>query len=648
MQGHPSTHPNFSNPGSVQRRAAAQLADHGIRVFPLRSGDKEPRRGSRGFYDASANPETVAGWWGRYPESNIGIPTGPGNGLLILDVDPKHGGNESLAELEAEIGPIPETTRVRTGGGGEHIYFRYPAGERVRSNAGKLGPGLDVRAESGYVVAAGSHTTGPYAYTKRAGRADVPAALLDRLREPHSTTERGVEKSGESHTEQGVAVGIDGPPIPSGERNVRLTQVAGKLRARGMESGELRETLHKINGRRCSPPLETSEVERIARNAARWSAGSARSLDAGSRAGLEDRRRGVIEHPELFKGMGGRGARDLYIVLIELAETFGEAIHGGIRVSASYRQAALRAGMGKSSAQRAANRLRMAGLITKDDDTRSREESGAFVLAPRANWDTLPAGLDNVPNRGGGVPGCAPPFTAPRLRWGAPQFEGRERVGTIARLGKTAGAILDSLEAAGGSLTIAGIAAALGLSRERDVKRRDGPLSRLEGAEIVLRSGDTVSLAPDWLDALESERERAGETAATRRDEARYDRESRAYRRVLNEETRPAPEPAAYYAPRIVISESLSLPDPEPDGYIEDLEILEPVPDETPADPGLAERVAAYFSDPPDWLLYQMSVHISNGTERLIRPTAGSVAYLLGIDPAETLPAVEREMALWI
>ena len=149
-------------------------------VFPCEPGGKRPLT-YNGFWDASADPRRVGSWWRRWPEANLGVPTGERSGLLVLDVDPASGGPESLAALEREHGPLPRTTRSRTGGGGTHVFFRYPASEEVRNSAGRLGPGLDVRGEGGYVVVPPSRTRGAYEWLDRAPLAG-PSWLLDCLR----------------------------------------------------------------------------------------------------------------------------------------------------------------------------------------------------------------------------------------------------------------------------------------------------------------------------------------------------------------------------------------------------------------------------------------------------------------------------------
>jgi hypothetical protein len=93
----------------------------------------------------------VLTWWQRWPEANVGIGTGREAGIVVLDVDVQHGGGGTLAELVKKNGDLPDAPQVLTGGGGKHVYFAHPGGE-VRNSAGKLGLGLDIRADGGYVI----------------------------------------------------------------------------------------------------------------------------------------------------------------------------------------------------------------------------------------------------------------------------------------------------------------------------------------------------------------------------------------------------------------------------------------------------------------------------------------------------------------
>ncbi len=153
-------------------RAALSYARRDIPIFPCEPGGKRPLT-YNGFWDATTDARRVRSWWGRWPSANIGIPTGERSGLLVLDVDRRSGGMESLAALERRNGPMPETVKARTGGGGVHLFFRFPAGQDVRNSAELLGPGLDVRGEGGYVVVPPSRTQSTYEWIERPPLADA-------------------------------------------------------------------------------------------------------------------------------------------------------------------------------------------------------------------------------------------------------------------------------------------------------------------------------------------------------------------------------------------------------------------------------------------------------------------------------------------
>jgi putative DNA primase/helicase len=104
-----------------------------------------------GLRDATTDPDKVREWWGQCPEANIGMPTGAWSGVVVLDVDPEKGGFESLLALVGRYGVLPWTRVVHTGGGGLALYFEHP-GIYMRSSAGKLGPGLDLLGDGGYVL----------------------------------------------------------------------------------------------------------------------------------------------------------------------------------------------------------------------------------------------------------------------------------------------------------------------------------------------------------------------------------------------------------------------------------------------------------------------------------------------------------------
>lgn len=139
---------------------ALAYAKNGYRVFPCAEGSKEPlgRLAPHGCLDATDDEAQIRAWWADEPSANIGVATG--NGLVVIDVDydPVTGldGYQTLADLEAELGPLPKTFRVQTPRGGMHIYLQFPADEQIPNSSGSLGPGIDVRSDGGYVIGFGS------------------------------------------------------------------------------------------------------------------------------------------------------------------------------------------------------------------------------------------------------------------------------------------------------------------------------------------------------------------------------------------------------------------------------------------------------------------------------------------------------------
>jgi len=120
-----------------------------------------------GVKNATTDPAIIRSWWEKHPHANPAI--AGGNGLAILDIDPDRGGWESLAKLEQEIGSLPDSWTVRTGSGGQHLYFSVPADMRIR-NRTDWRPGLDIRGAGGYVIAPpSSHVLGGYAWLKLTG-----------------------------------------------------------------------------------------------------------------------------------------------------------------------------------------------------------------------------------------------------------------------------------------------------------------------------------------------------------------------------------------------------------------------------------------------------------------------------------------------
>jgi putative DNA primase/helicase len=229
---------------------------HLCHQFVCASAGKHPRT-KNGVHDASTDEAKVRRWWEIWEDANIGVATGSEAGFFALDVDPRRGGAESLASLEAKHGKLPETRTADTGGGGVHHLFKYP-GFPVKNSTGELGPGLDIKGEGGSIVVAPSlHTGGKrYRWKNSAPIANAPEWFLRLLREAQKSRANGSATIGGA--------------IPEGRRNDTLTSLAGTMRRRGMGAEEIEAALLITNNKRCDPPLDVDEVRKIALSVCRY------------------------------------------------------------------------------------------------------------------------------------------------------------------------------------------------------------------------------------------------------------------------------------------------------------------------------------------------------------------------------------------
>jgi hypothetical protein len=190
---HDFSRPQQPDPTPTLLDAALAYAARGWPVFPVHTPTKKgcscgqpdcgqigkhPRT-KHGFKDASTDPAQIRRWWKAWPQANIGVPTGEASGLVVVDIDPRNGGNLTRGDLEAEHGKFTDTVQSETGGGGQHLVYEAPADE-LRCGTDALGPGIDIKAEGGYIVAPPSlHASGLcYEWEATSGPDDMPLAPL--------------------------------------------------------------------------------------------------------------------------------------------------------------------------------------------------------------------------------------------------------------------------------------------------------------------------------------------------------------------------------------------------------------------------------------------------------------------------------------
>jgi hypothetical protein len=137
---------------------ALRYAKLGWAIFPVVEGGKVPaisaKMGGKGVHDATTSASKIAVWWKtpRLARANIGLACGePSRNLVVVDIDPRHGGDRSISALALNGRVFPQGPRVRTGNGGVHLYFHWEG--QLGNSKGRLGDGIDTRANGGYVVA---------------------------------------------------------------------------------------------------------------------------------------------------------------------------------------------------------------------------------------------------------------------------------------------------------------------------------------------------------------------------------------------------------------------------------------------------------------------------------------------------------------
>lgn len=236
------------------RQAAHDLADLGWRVLPLHPGGKTPLR-PRGVHDATTDHDQIDQWWLTNPTANIGgaVP----DGHVVVDVDVRHQGKDTLDVIQGRLGVLPVTTTVLTGSGDGsfHTYYTCPLTEgRVQ-----LGRGVDIRwPGKHYCLLPPSHTEHVYGWKATGRAASLPASWVKALRRP-TTRNTHTAVTATNVEAMGVTVAVSA----EGSRNNTLFWAA----CRAFEAG-IDDLAPLIRGARESG-LETWEIENTLRSASR-------------------------------------------------------------------------------------------------------------------------------------------------------------------------------------------------------------------------------------------------------------------------------------------------------------------------------------------------------------------------------------------
>lgn len=231
----------------VAQREAARYSMLGLAAVPIRLDTKRP---AIKWADRPAEPPTVdelRDWYGRFPNAGVGVIIGDEH--AVIDVD-EHGtsGLDSLAELEAEHGALPDTWRAKTPSGGLHAWFSLPDGFRVASR--QLAPGVELRTGRQVLVM-------PPAIGREWEIAPDEAELAP-LPEWVAAAARASVRATPAPDE----------PVTEGNRHKFLLRLAGALRRQGADEGTILAALLEANRTRCQPPKDEELVRALAEDVA--------------------------------------------------------------------------------------------------------------------------------------------------------------------------------------------------------------------------------------------------------------------------------------------------------------------------------------------------------------------------------------------
>ena len=229
-------------------QCASDYIDLGFSIIPI-GKDKTPLISWKHYQSVRATKDQVAQWLTQFPEMNIGVVTGKISGIVVLDIDAKHG--RSSSEFR-----IPPTVSTISGGGGEHFYFKHPNWYVPSTNGKIYGNGVDIKGDGGYIVLPPSlHSSGNnYRWTLEPSNndfAEIPDWLKSAILKKIKVEEKLLDK------------GFGG--VPEGQRNTTAISIACKLR-KSLPVDELETTgLSKFiewNNKNL-PPLPISELNII-------------------------------------------------------------------------------------------------------------------------------------------------------------------------------------------------------------------------------------------------------------------------------------------------------------------------------------------------------------------------------------------------
>lgn len=207
-----------------------------------------------GLKDATTDKNIIKAWWNKWPKANVAILTGKVSGIMVVDIDPRNGGDVSLKKLE-RLGNFPITPTAFTGGGGLHYILEHPGnGVRIGNKSKMAGyEGIDIKGDGGYILAAPSkHISGgqyTWKYPHIGTKIVPPPPWLKKLIETEVVHRTSLPNLRTNNPWAAMWRGVQ-----DGVRNETAAKLAGRLLGRGLQEEEVTEIL-SIWDTQNSPPL---------------------------------------------------------------------------------------------------------------------------------------------------------------------------------------------------------------------------------------------------------------------------------------------------------------------------------------------------------------------------------------------------------
>lgn len=253
---------------STKREAAHEAVRRGFTIFPIAPDSKVPLLKENWLQIATTDAKQIDAWWDAHPDANIAGLTGD---KLIFDIDKRHGGLDTWSMLKM-VEDFPDTSWSVTAGGGAHMIYQMPDGQKVKAGAHKAGQGIDIKGDGGYILLPGSTIKGiPYQWGNTRPASFAPQWAIDRYKGSKKKTDKAgqriVEEDDKARELAEQWLASKAPTAEYGQIDDTTYKVAARLYDFGCSQQTVLELTIDWNESHCNPPGDTDRLERVVESA---------------------------------------------------------------------------------------------------------------------------------------------------------------------------------------------------------------------------------------------------------------------------------------------------------------------------------------------------------------------------------------------